>query len=399
MEEEKKIRYIRRLPPCPNYDVERLESWLSDIAKEGLILAESSSILGFLPFTKGAPQNIRYRLEPKPKEDGTDSEAPDRDIRELCREYGWEFVTAYNLFYIFRATRPDAREMNTDLTVQAAALKNIKRQFTLNILLQLILIGNTLWRAFREFTRYLVTFGGFYTFGMVTLLVGVLVADIVRAVHIRKLQKKLKANIPLDHNKPWKKGARWRRGWKIAVVIFYLAVLCTLFTRCASVAAQEGTPLSDFPADPPFVTITDLFPDGTYTAQKMNSYNEYTLWESEFSAVNIEWDEYGKIVTAEGITYSGFLCVKYHETSADFIAQGLAGDYMQADSKYSDCEEIALPDLGVDYAICYRGAACPVVILRQGSTLVHATILVDNTEKGNLHLLWAELMAQRLLNG
>ena len=38
MEKAEKPKYVLRLPPCPDYDVEGTECWLTDLAREGLLL-------------------------------------------------------------------------------------------------------------------------------------------------------------------------------------------------------------------------------------------------------------------------------------------------------------------------------------------------------------------------
>ena len=60
MTPERKIRKAYLLPPCPNYDVEALESWLTELASEGLFLRDIK--VGFFVFEKTAPQAVRYRL-------------------------------------------------------------------------------------------------------------------------------------------------------------------------------------------------------------------------------------------------------------------------------------------------------------------------------------------------
>ena len=40
IEKSKEDRPVYILPPCPSYDVEGMESWLTDMAKDGLILTK-----------------------------------------------------------------------------------------------------------------------------------------------------------------------------------------------------------------------------------------------------------------------------------------------------------------------------------------------------------------------
>ena len=43
---------VNRFPPCPLYDVEGMESWLEDLAKQGLILTKTGLFCGFAEFEK-----------------------------------------------------------------------------------------------------------------------------------------------------------------------------------------------------------------------------------------------------------------------------------------------------------------------------------------------------------
>ena len=55
-------KYVSRFPPCPLYDVEGIESWLEDLAKQGLILTKAGLFCGFAEFEQTDPKPMRYRL-------------------------------------------------------------------------------------------------------------------------------------------------------------------------------------------------------------------------------------------------------------------------------------------------------------------------------------------------
>lgn len=393
MDKEKKLKTVRRLLPCPNYDVESIESWLTDLAKEGLILTTETSILGFLQFTKDTPQDIRFRLEPKKM---TDDEIPDISARELCREFGWEYVVTYAQFYIYRSTSPDAREMNTDPAIHAEALKTIQRQYTFPFSFHFILMISALVRLLREPFRYLTSFGAFYTFGFLFLMLDGILTVVVRAVHIYRLRRKLKANIPLDHCKPWKKWALFHKSSKIMFLLMYIFLLMLMMTQCTRALTSEKIPLTRFPGDPSFVTMADLAPQGTFTPENsLPRYNTYQQWSTGF-ADTLEWWEYGELVTADGVSCSGFLIVHYHETASPFIAQGLANDYIRDAKRSRYFEETEIPQLDVDYVYTFHDTAKNTIILRQGSTIIMANVLIDTAQGDSLLPLWAEMMAARL---
>ena len=50
MKKAEKPKYVLRLPPCPDYDVEGTECWLTDLAREGLLLKKDGL---FAPNTAG----------------------------------------------------------------------------------------------------------------------------------------------------------------------------------------------------------------------------------------------------------------------------------------------------------------------------------------------------------
>ena len=46
-------RTVYRIPPCPIWDLEATESWLGDLAKQGLHLKRMHSLLNFAAFQAG----------------------------------------------------------------------------------------------------------------------------------------------------------------------------------------------------------------------------------------------------------------------------------------------------------------------------------------------------------
>lgn len=131
MAQEAHTRTVYRRPPCPSYDVEGTEAWLTDLAREGLLLESDGFFAGFAAFEKTAPTRVKYRLEAAQKhaslwsEDGGE---PDEAQVELCAQYRWEYVARHGQFYIYRSDDPSARELNTDPKVQALALNAVKKR-------------------------------------------------------------------------------------------------------------------------------------------------------------------------------------------------------------------------------------------------------------------------------
>lgn len=388
---DKKEKKLRRLAPCPDYDVERLESWLQDMATEGWLLEKGDIWFGIFTFVQTPSQTIRYRLEPKRKNHSDYTNAPDDEEVELYREYGWEFVTAFHWFYIYRTSDPDARELNTDLAVQSTALKAVKRNTNFSLILQTILVADWFFRIRNEFTRFLVSFDWAFLPLFVIMMVGALIMNGKRFLHIRRLRKQLKNNIPLDHNKSWKKNSTWHRVGSIlwdVVLILLIAVLCT---NCAN-TFQEDTSTAEYPGDPPFVTIADLSPSGTYTAQKFGSYNTYKTYSTTLAPNIIEWKEFGEIRAADGIVIDGSLSIDYYETVSPTLARGLVDDFLYYYGRYDDFQIIDAPDIDADYVVAFD-YIFPTVLIQQDNIFICATVGLEYQEDYLLEE-WAQMMTE-----
>lgn len=390
MAKEKKT--IHRLAPCPNYDVERLESWLQDMAKEGWLLSKDA--IWTFTFEKSAPQAMRYRLEPKKKVHTDYTNAPDDDEVDLFREYGWEFVTQFDSFYIYSTADPHARELNTDYAVQAAALKSMKRSTTGSLVTQLFCLFYWIPKYVNEFYRFLVTFDWPYLALFVILLVSAVIYNCNRFYHIYKLRKQLKNNVPLDHNKPWKKDApRHRVSYVLeaAVIVLFFTLA---FSSCTVNFLQEDTPTAEYPGDPPFVTMADILPGSIYTAEKFSSYNTYKSYSTSMSPTIIEWREFGKIVTSDGKIIDGSLSIDYYETVSPTLARGLVDDFLYYYQKYDDFQIIDGPEIDADYVVTFQ-FIYPTILIQKDNIFISARVGLEYQEEYLLEE-WAFQMAEYL---
>ena len=387
---------IRRLAPCPAYDVEKIESWLMDMAKEGWILEKDSDIFGWLAFSKEAPRNLRYRLEPQ--EEGTGfGDVPDPEIQELCAEYGWEYVDSYGKFFIYRSIRPDAREMNTDLQVQAAAMKAGKRSSAITLVLDFILLANISGQFLQMPVWSLVHLGLGYHLAQLLTLIWVSIDSFLHWRHFRRLQKQLKANIPLNHSKPWRKGAAFHIFSKFAYVLVLLLFFGVLFGACSrSLELEMDAPnTADYPGNPPFVTAADILPEGTFTARPfLGDYNTYLETSTFFAPVIVEWNEHGEIRLPDGRTYEGILRLTYYETRYTWLSEGLWKDLYRAAEDQRHFSLLPTPDLAVDAVVCYNNIY-PSILIRQGNIVVEATVGLEYRDHYLLEQ-WARQMAQML---
>ncbi|MBR2851796.1 MAG: DUF2812 domain-containing protein [Anaerotignum sp.] len=104
------MKYKRKLIPVNLMNIPAMESWLTDMAAEGLFLHSLGPYIA--KFTEGEPRKLAYRIEPLPVEDqgyyinnirnafasskdGKKSltvEEKNQRMVELYDEFGWEQV-------------------------------------------------------------------------------------------------------------------------------------------------------------------------------------------------------------------------------------------------------------------------------------------------------------------
>ena len=148
---------IAKETPFAWYEVDALEAWLDEQSQQGLKLVSIRG-LGYKNaiFAETAESPTRYRVHIKPK-DGYYTRR--EEYRETMRELGWEYVD--QLHYradIYRATRPDAVEINTDENALRDSIEAANRGELCAGIVLILLIPNLL----RNELRYMKFYDGFY---------------------------------------------------------------------------------------------------------------------------------------------------------------------------------------------------------------------------------------------
>lgn len=397
-------KYVYRLPPCPAYEIAKVESWLTDMAKEGLILEADTPFFGFYGFYRAAPQNLRYRMEPALKAQGAFDWAPGEpkeDAQSLYAEMGWEYLTRYGDFHIYRCADPHAPELHTDEEIQAEALNVLKKRQRSN------LIGDTFFIALYIYVgvlRYpagmIIAMGLFCTLCLYGSFLTRLLWPLFSLTHLRKLRMQLLNGESIHKQVDWKTHAlrnRLLHNFPDTLLIMLLVIL--LITQIAQY--DDEVRLDDFTDDPPFVTIADLNPDGAYERKGLDYANKVRNWEYWPFVENWDWYEYASIELSSGETVSGPLDVKYHRALSPALANQLAGELIAyADTGKYFTEAVPF-DTGCEtvQGLRYQGKyGLDTVLLVCDNVVVEAQILVDNADGSSVRELWIGLMCQRLIS-
>jgi len=388
-----------RLPPCPAYDVEGMEGWLTDLAAQGLFLAEDGFFCGVATFEKGSPRQVRYRLEGAPRQVGFFSDGggnPDQEAIDLIQACGWEYVARRDQFYIYRTFDPAARELHTDPDIQAQTLNAVKKRLRSELISSLIwLVLCLVLNTFHPLMTMLAL-GTPLTLLLTTLILLLLLRSLASVLHLRKLRKKLLTDGVLSGRENWKKGAvRYQVLNFLQIILIVLCVVLFLRGWSADIMDEGKIPLDQYTADPPFGTIADFNPQGNYQLESWvvpDYVQERTTW---FAPVNLEWQEFATVTAADGSRISGGLYVDYHQTIAPLFARQLAEEYLREAKEERHYEPMEVTVDGMDFVAGYYNIIhSPSVILQKGNLVLHASFHEYNDSTGLALEDWLGVVAQ-----
>lgn len=392
---------VYRYPPCPDYDVEAMESWLSDMAAKGLVLTRDGFFFGFGNFEKTEPKTMRYRLEPSKYKSGTLSEYnPPEEAQEIYEAMGWQYVAARGNFYIYCTDDPEARELHTDPQVQAmnidAARKRIRNDIIFEVVWIILMFGFYLGNGVSG-TPLLLAVLAFGT--PASLLFLVLLALTVgemfrRFAALNRLRKRMRSGELLSHDKDWRKGRAAHIAGIIINWILTLTLVGVLISSCTkAVDNKDEIPLDEYTGTVPFATMEDFLPDCTYEQDESSigrELNHIELRSDVLAPLIIEYTQNGDL-DREGFHLSGGLGVTYIEARNEWLAKELVREFIRdgRGSKHYKLLELSLE--GIDQCEAFVDIF-PTVVLRKGNTVVRAEFYHSSENKISLEQ-WAGTIA------
>lgn len=401
MVEKKDTKSVHRIIPCPDYDVTGVESWLSYMAEQGYILRDGGVFRGIAAFDRCEPEKVRYRLQPAQKGFVIyDNDGPSDDEVELNGAFGWKYVAKYGVFHIYRADDIDAREMDTDPEVQAMAMNSLHRSQRFNIIWMSIWIIVYLALVFtsQPFLS-MVNRGSLISISLVLCVVIFIVTDLVKAVSLYRLRKKILDGEDLGSGINWKKGARI---YTVKVVIGVIAYVAMTVLGCMFIlsdgADRNQMSISEYQGEVPFRTITDLAlcDDIEKVDNVDDDENTISEWSDILWPENYKIYEYGDIVYTDGNTYYGGLVITYHEAKNEWLADKLYQAYMQRAKHQPDYEKIDVKIAGLDDVDAYWDGS-ESVIMRKDEKLIVASFYMSGGNRRDDDLSeWAGCIAESL---
>ena len=386
-----------RILPCPSYDMEAVESWLTDQAKQGWYLERQGDYFGRFHFRKDVPRALPYRLVSSLEHPTLwqrlrqSRRAPNQEARELAAQAGWEYVSLHQSFYVYRATTEHPREMETDPQLQAAAIRRVLWWYAVSLFLILLLLfalflllwfscGQSIWGIARE--SFLLPF--LFPLGIASVVV-----QYGRILHyFREMSQKLALGDALNHRKPWRAQTKRRLAvrWTIAgmVVVFGVGIFPS------GTVSLPPPPAPDYP----FATVSGLLPAG-YAYQREPENFSFQRRPNPFFPQDLLWMEDGTLTTPGGRTCQVRFRLQYTRTAFLSAAQWCfqtAWEELIAQGRVH-AESLALP--GLDQAKLVQDAFGSCLLLRQGTQVWRVSL--NHMEDGVWPpALWQEAVLRSL---
>lgn len=397
-------KYVYRPVPCPVFRVEAFQTWLEDMAKKGLFLERDRILLGIATFVPGSPRTVRYRLEPVEKTATflSGNDAPGRTALELNAQFGWEFVSRYGQFFIYRCDDPAAPELHTDPEIQQWSLKALKKRTRANLL------GSILYCLFFILLRLESVFLAACAFiGTGIMVCGVFMVlegfgyRMLELTHLRRLCARVKQGQTPTEKVDWHRGRqifRLRSVLSVLVLPVWIILVFTAKPDGKYLVQSYDTPL-------PFATFSDVYPDRERTLEEQIVDSEVLVYTDFLFPQTIEYSWHGDIAFSQTDTAYSILHVNYHQARTPGLARQLARSYTRRaklDTLWpSDDQLIAYDVSGVsaDYIFCCNDGPQVLLILCRGNETVRCTFWVYGHDTDAEVLRFVQIMAGSLKAG
>lgn len=361
---------MKKFVPFFVQDMEYIESYFSDMAKQGLFLKKWPFF--FAEFEQGEPQNRRYRVVPK----GVDPEE-----KEIFAGSGWQYVckNGEDALSIFYTDDESAPELFTDMGSYKIYVKKFIRSCMWNVILIPIILLVWAFNFFRDFnwvegpmhffTDYcgLETIACYASFSVVWIIL--LISSIKTLCRIYK-------NREMQHDKPYKKALALRKITEAAVVVILVLAMASMIRSFGT------TDIAYNEIDHP-VTLEELDSEAWVPLKEAIDNSEWdndnffydTCQYSDF------WMEYTNVHSDSRDTY---YTANYYEARFESMAQPWLREELAMDK--IDMEVIRMPSEEVDYIGYFADDDTQYLYIQDGKRI--ETILYSGSKdlKENLQL-------------
>lgn len=363
--------------PCPLLDIEAMQTWLEDMSLEGYLLKGCSKVRHTFEFYKIEPLQTRYRLTPVSDKIEEWNLRPNEEFVSITDAFGWEHVCSNYRLHIFRSYDEDAREIHTDPSVQAQAIRQLSWRIIKTTLTWLVIPlvyffiiyafggANYFWQS------VLINSSGSQII-MAYFAMFAMVKSIIELVRIYPLYKRLKHGYAPVNRKEWKtKASVHRAAFRAYPVILIVLAILVVMGRSAYRHSVDFKDLPVVGTGLPFLSVADMAQDSdVLSAERMEDVNYMRNWSHVLSPINYDWAEIVEVVDKDGTEGLVSIHIFYHEPRFDWLAESLAQEYL-AKAKTLGTEMPGKCETSADLAYFYYNEyGNPAAVLRYGNCVI-----------------------------
>lgn len=324
-------RLVPRLNYVDPWDIPAMESWLVQMAAQGLYFVRCSK--GLLWFRRDTPGAVRYRLDAiSPL-----SPTPDLETFQQAREMGWLYVGKLGQFSLYRCDDPDAPELHTDPLTQSMTLElleqSIRRNVSLCTPLFLLGIGMILagFLGGRPPVLQLVESSASFSM-LVSLLLDliVLVWLLLQCRRFCRLRRSLREGNPMEHRTGRFRGQVARSRFLILFALLFAVLSAGISVR--SISGRERWNITPEQPSPLSFHLTHIETDPAFTYRHLylsdrDMENHVQAAWSLFAPAQYEIEEGGEVPGRNwpdnSGTYSPSFRLSYYRLTLPFLAEPL----------------------------------------------------------------------------
>lgn len=386
--------------PCPVLDIERMQTWLEDMAMEGYLLKGCGKIRRKFEFYKIEPLHTRYRLTPVSSKMEEWNLRPDEEFVSITDAYGWEYVCSHYQLHIFRTYDEEAREIHSDPAIQAQAIRQlgwrIVKMALVWVLLPLIYLMIILtFGGVNNFWQSLIIDSAGIQFDLAYIVLFAMVKATVELAQLFPLYRKLKQGYAATQRKEWKRKAPAHRAGLRAypIILFALATLM-LMGRAAYRSSVDFQDLPEVATGLPFMSIADMARDSNVrSAERMEDVGYMRNWAHILTPVNYDWAEIVEVVGSDGTEGLVSMELYYHEARYPWLSDALAREYMaKAQQVGSPMDQAPRTDADQAY-FYYNEYGKPAAVLQYGNVVMDVNFPRADIDEPALQFeYWIETM-------
>lgn len=377
-------KFYYRPIPCAACDVDCMETWLSEMALEGLFLTKDGFFCGFGIFQQGQARRVRYRFVPAAKRPSiwdANNGQPEEYERSLRERYGWEYLTPLGDFHIYQTEDPYTVDPPYDHHARAKALKALIKRYRGSVFSSILtgfVFTSLLDGKLLKSILYVGTWRSLFAFAV---LLSFLMTTVFKSLHYRRFLRRMQEDDGF-RREPADWRGRAKQHWlllgaQIAAVCLLIGMLLSLFA--AEVEEDSRLPMENFPGEPPFATLADLAVGDIRFIRDNTDFltnNTYREWSDPLAPRIIDWHEHGDFYNTSGGKHYAGLYVDYYETATPWLAHALAWEYWWEHWLFNmDYREHSIPSaerLGLDYAKAFKDKShLDHVVLQKGNRVYH----------------------------